>query len=329
MERCLPTTSPSEVLVLGSANMDRILRVPYMPAASETLRASAMSRSVGGKGLNQAVAAARLGASVRFCGAVGDDSDGQQLLRVAQAEGVACADVVIVERESSGAATVLIDESLENNRIITVEGANGSLPMAHAIRFVRTGAPGTMLVLQGEISPDIVDQVILEASTVGLRVILNLAPYRSIERSLLELVEVLVVNEAEGASLFGSPIGSVAEAKVAALSLAETAPTVVITLGSLGAVWAQGDNCEYVPAPTVPSVVDTAGAGDAFVGALAAALANSRPLFEATREGVLAGSYAVKSVGTVPSYPTSGELLSSALSSTQVPPRTSGGDDSE
>jgi ribokinase len=286
------------VVVLGSANVDLTLAVERIPSPGETVLATGHERHPGGKGLNQAVAAARAGAQTAFVAAVGADDGGELLLSTMTDTGL---DVALVRRvaEPTGTAVVTVDADGEN-AIVVASGANGSMirlaaDEAAAIERAR------VLVMQLETPLSIV----VEASRVGraaaTTVVLNAAPAQPLETAVLELVDALVVNEHEarlvaevGAAMGLGDVGRV---------LADRVPLVAITLGARGAQWFGVEGEGSVSAPQA-SVVDTTGAGDAFTGVLAAALAEGVSWPDAVWRGVVAGAIAVESAGAVPSLPT-------------------------
>jgi ribokinase len=298
----------AEVLVIGSANLDYIVQVSAPPAPGETVLAKNMIKHPGGKGANQAVAAAKMGAEVRFVGCVGDDNDGALLLRELRAEGVDTTAVEIVSHARTGLALVSVFDSGENS-ITVVPGANFSLHPGRVKRAIAGGdAKDGVVVLQGEVKSEIIDAAAQSAEAAGARVVLNLAPYRAVAKETLSLCDPLVVNQSEAAAMVGFQIPEAAAAQQALTILLATVRSAVITLGGAGACWADTSGSGHVPAPVVEAVMDTTGAGDAFVGALAAELSAGLSLRQATETGVRAGSFAVGRFGAQSSYPTRTEL---------------------
>jgi ribokinase len=296
------------IVVVGSANQDYLVRVPRRPGGGETTIAERLVKQPGGKGANQAVAAARLGGAVTFVGAVGRDDDGASILRSLQKDGVSIDDVGIVDREPTGLALILVDDNGENS-ITVVSGANDTVTAERAAAVVqRLGGLGAIVVLQGELPVDVVEETARAASAIGARVILNLAPYRAVSDDVLALADPVIVNETEAAQLSGGPVGSVEAALGAVEKLRSTTRSAVITLGSQGAVWAvfeAGDASsepQHVGAAETSDVVDTTGAGDAFVGALAFSLGTSDDLGRAVQLGARAGTFAIRGVGAQSSY---------------------------
>jgi ribokinase len=297
------------IIVVGSANQDYIVRVSVPPGPGETVIASSLLKQPGGKGANQAVAAARLGADVSFVGSVGDDDDGAQLIRALRSEGVDTANVEIISRGRTGLALVSVFDSGENS-ITVVPGTNFSLTSDRVRRTVgravaETGAE--IMVAQAEVLPEIVTTALTAAEEAGVRVVFNLAPFQPVADQLLAVCDPLVVNEAEASGLLGYDVhGVVAERATA--ELRSRTRSVVVTVGAAGAYWADQHSAGHVPVTGEVEVVDTTGAGDAFVGALAVELACGAALEEAVAVGVRAGTFAVTSPGAQSSYPTRADL---------------------
>jgi ribokinase len=304
------STTPPLIIVVGSANLDYIVRVPTPPGPGETVLARSLSKQPGGKGANQAIAATRLGGNVRFVGCVGDDADGALLLRELRSEGVDTTNVEIINRGRTGLALVAVHDSGENS-ITVVPGSNFALTaerVEYVVARLAAEAAGAVMVVQAELLGDIIETAVGTASAAGARTILNLAPYQPLSAETLAVCDPLVVNETEASALVGWDVTDAASARRAAEQLRSVARSVVITIGAQGAYWADADSSCHVPAPAVDTVVDTTGAGDAFVGALATVLARGVPLDRAVQVGVAAGTFAVQSLGAQSSYPTPTDL---------------------
>jgi len=298
------------IIVVGSANQDYIIRVALPPGPGETVLGKSLLKQPGGKGANQAVAAARLRGDVSFIASVGDDADGALLLRELRSEGVDTTNVEIINRGRTGLALVWVYDSGENS-ITVVPGSNFTITAERVERTVMrlTGdAGGAVMVVQGELLPEIITTALVAADRAGARGILNLAPYQPLPNEILALCDPLVVNEIEASALVGWDVRDAATAARAADQLKKVARSVVITIGAEGAYWADATSAGDIAAPIVTEVVDTTGAGDAFVGALASFLAKGESLSKAVEVGVLAGSFAVKSPGAQSSYPTLADL---------------------
>ncbi len=304
------TTGVAGIIVVGSANQDYIVGVAAPPGPGETVLATSLLMQPGGKGANQAVAAARLRGNVSFVGSVGDDADGARLIRELRSEGVDTTNVEIISRGRTGLALVSVYESGENS-ITVVPGTNFALTADRVRRSVArivddTGA--AILVAQAEVLPEIITATITAAAETGIRIVLNLAPYTPIDDTLLARCDPLVVNEAEASGLLGWEVRGADGAGRAVTELRERARSVVVTVGAEGACWSDADGSGHVPVRQVPTVRDTTGAGDAFVGALAVQLAGGASLEEAVVVGVRAGTFAVQSPGAQSSYPSPSDI---------------------
>lgn len=291
------------VFVVGSINRDFILKVEKRPAPGETVTDAELSLHDGGKGANQSAAAAKLGAEVAFLGRVGDDDLGEPLMVALREKGV---DVDLVQRVSgvsSGAAFITVTPDGEN-AITVAPGANRSLTPEDVDAAGDVIRASDVLVAQMEVPVEVVERAAEVAVAGETRMILNLAPPREVPPSLLENLDPLVVNEHEAAFLLGEKVAGVEGAHAAASKLLSLGPrSAVVTLGAAGAVFAAADDAGHLPAPQV-EVVDTTGAGDAFVGALAARLAAGDALENAVAYAVKAGAAAVRSEGAQGALPT-------------------------
>ena len=291
-----------DVVVLGSANLDLVYAVERIPSPGETVLASGQSRHPGGKGLNQAVAAARAGAGTGFVGALGDDDAGHGLLSTMVEAGI---DDALVRQAPGPTGTALIVVQADgNNTIVVAPGANGTVhELAEPER--RAVADATVAVTQLEIPLSVVAEAAAVAHGSATTFVLNAAPAQPLDEELLRLVDVLVVNEHEAGVLSGAdPTGPVAAAE----RLLDRAKAVVVTLGAEGAVvLTRSEAPRRLPAPTV-AVVDTTGAGDTFTGVLAAGLAAGAALHEAAVRAVAAASISTQRHGAVPSIPTAAQV---------------------
>lgn len=292
------------LLVVGSVNVDLILRVAEHPYPGETVLADAASHSPGGKGANQAVAAARLGCDVTFLGAVGDDANAKAGVQLLERAGVNL-DLLQHVPGPTGLAVITLDTHGENS-IVVLPGANSALKLDEL--STRAIATAPIVLIQGEVAPTVIAAV--AASTKG-RFILNLAPFLEVPLAVLTCADPLVVNEHEArlvaAQFTQTDADPPTPEETARLLLSKGIPSVVITLGACGALVADRTLLTLVPAP--PSqAVDTTGAGDAFCGALAAALAGGDSLEAAARWANRAASFSVQRLGAQPSYPRSEDL---------------------
>jgi ribokinase len=293
----------ARVTIVGSLNMDLIARVPRIPETGETIIGGDFHTAPGGKGANQAVAATRLGARVSMVGRVGCDAFAESLLNNLTAAGVDHSYVIQDPEAATGVALIAVDDAGQNS-IVVVSGANMRLSPADVDGAEATIASADALLLQLESPLGTVIRAAEVARAHGVKVILNPAPARSLPAALMSLVDVLIPNESETALLTGLPVGDQAQAEAAAATLRGMGVgTVILTLGERGALLAQARAIELVPAFEV-TPVDTTGAGDAFVGGFAVALAEGRSPAEAARWGNAAGAVATTRLGAQPSMPT-------------------------
>lgn len=309
-----PTSSDATapcIVVLGSLNMDLLLRVPRAPAAGETLLGHAIDYLAGGKGGNQAVSCARQGARVHMLGCVGDDAYGRTLCETLGLDGIDTAGVQIDVHESTGVALVMVDDSGQN-RIVVVPGANGSVQVDDAALAQQLHGAAFLLV-QFETPQRQVRRALEVAARVGCPVLLNPSPVAEMPADFWSQVDTLVVNEIEAQALGGLPVRGPAEAAAAAHALRARGPArVVVTLGAHGAVAADAQGCRHHPARRVEAM-DTTAAGDTFLGAFAVALAGGRPFDEAVQLGIRAAALCVARPGAQPSIPSRAEVLRTPL----------------
>jgi ribokinase len=290
------------VAVVGSLNMDLVIRVPVLPGPGETVSGGDLFRNPGGKGANQAVAAARLGRPVAMIGCVGEDEAGRDLLASLAADGVDSARVRVLDGVPSGTAFILVGEDGEN-QIVVSPGANARLTPNDVAAAEATLEAAAVTLLQLEVP---LETVAAAAGTATGRVVLNPAPVRPLPEELLAQVDVLVPNRVELAQLAGGPVPGTVEA---AARLAGRLPVraVVVTLGADGALVVEDGRANHVPAVPVRPV-DTTAAGDAFCGGLADALAGGATLQEAARRAARVAAAACLGHGAQASLPTPAEV---------------------
>ncbi|WP_434577643.1 ribokinase [Pseudomonas sp. Z5-35] len=298
---------PAKVVVIGSLNMDLVTRAPRLPRGGETLIGVSFSTIPGGKGANQAVAAARLGAHVSMVGCVGGDAYGEQLRGALLAEGIDCQAVRVVEG-SSGVALIVVDDNSQN-AIVIVAGANGALTAEVLDSVDEVLQRADVVICQLEVPDATVGHALKRARELGKIVILNPAPAsHTLPADWYACVDYLIPNESEAAVLSGLAVDSLETAEAAATQLiAAGARKVIVTLGAQGLMFANGSSFEHFLAPRVKAV-DTTAAGDTFVGGFAAALASGKNEIEAIRFGQVAAALSVTRAGAQPSIPSLQEV---------------------
>ena len=293
----------ADVFVVGSINQDFVLQVERRPEPGETVTNAQLSKGNGGKGANQAAAAALLGADVTILGRVGDDGFGEPLVEALADKGVDTSLIEAATDSSTGTAFITITPDGEN-AITVAPGANRSLTVEDVDDASDSIGDARVLVVQMEVPPEVVLRAVEVASQQGTRALVNLAPPTEVPRELLKKLDPLVVNEHEAAFLLGEKVEGLEGALSAAQELLALGPgSAVVTLGEDGAVFSDGESKEHLTSPEV-EVVDTTGAGDAFVGALAAKLAQKASLEDAVTYAVRAGAAAVTKEGAQGALPT-------------------------
>ena len=303
------------MLVVGSLNMDQVVHVPRIPLLDETLLSTSSLKLVpGGKGANQAVAMARLGASVAMAGRLGSDPFGEALLRSLRADNVNTDLIVVDQEESSGVALIYLTPA-GDNAIVVAAGANMCVGQdrAQLSAIFEAITQARVLLLQLEIPLETVSALIAAGHNAGTPVVLNLAPAQALPWETLKQVQVLAVNETEIALLTGRQVNEVEEARAAALALHKQGiASIAVTLGAQGAILVTASEHGearfiYQPAPAV-QVVDTTAAGDCFVGALTLALTEGQAPGDALRFAVYASTLKVTKFGAQPGLPTRQEV---------------------
>ena len=297
---------PPQITVLGSLNMDISVTVPQLPAPGATVLGDAARYTPGGKGANQAVAAARLGGRVRMIGAVGDDAFGRQLTDALRAEDVDATGVAVLGAAPTGLAMITVDAAGEN--IITVAGgANRQVTSA----MVPDGGYDA-LVISAEIPVQAIRAALSRRAPSGALCLLNLAPAPPGAAAIVaEGVDWLVVNESEAAAILDRPVSGLAEARDAAVALTKSgARNAVVTAGSHGAAVAGAGLDPATVEGFRVKAVDSVGAGDTFVGALAVTLAAGVPSLDAVRAAAAAAATAVTRSGAQAAMPRPGDIKS-------------------
>jgi len=291
------------VIVIGSSNVDLVVHVPHLPGPGETILGSDVARVAGGKGANQAVAAQRAGAAVAFIGCLGDDAFADLAVTELVGAGVQLTHVRRVPGAVTGLAFITVADGGENS-IVVAPGANAMVQATDVTAAQTTIGDARILVAQLEIPMSTVMYALTVARRAGVMTLLNPAPAQPLSDEQLTLVDVLVCNETEATTLTQTPVSDVASALTAAHQLQGRGPrSVIVTLGAQGAVVVESDTAQHQPAFTV-AVVDTTAAGDAFIGALAAQLAQGVALHDAVRFAGAAGALTVTQAGAQRSLPT-------------------------
>jgi ribokinase len=303
------------ILTVGSLNMDEVVHTPRLPALGETLLGAGSLKLVpGGKGANQAVAMARLGASVSMAGRVGNDPFGGQLLKALQADGVDTQLVAVDAEEASGVAFIFLVPD-GDNAIVVASGANMRVgedkqQMGYIYKAI---SQASALVLQLEIPLETVKNLIAAGHKTGVPVILNLAPAQAVPWDTLQQLTALILNETEASMLSGQRIDSLDDARIVAKVLSRRGiPIVIITLGAQGALLASSDpkgetQIVHQPAPKV-QVIDTTAGGDCFAGAFTVAYTEQQSLADALHFAVYASALKVTKFGAQSGLPTRKEV---------------------
>lgn len=295
------------VIVVGSVNIDLVVRVERLPAPGETVTGGRFARHQGGKGGNQAVAAARLGAPTSFVGAVGADDHGTAARAALAADGVDVDELRALPQEATGVALILVDASGENS-IAVAGGANAALEPRHVRESLERLAPGPgdVVLVGHEIPTTTATEALRAAKSAGATAIFNPAPAIGIGPDTLALSDLLTPNQGEAALLAAQDGDPEAVATVLLAAIA-AGGHVLLTLGSRGALLVGAEGVRSIPPPDVP-VVDTVGAGDTLNGALAAGLAAGLPMRDAVRRAVAAASLSITRAGAREGMPTAREL---------------------
>ena len=304
------------VIVVGSVNIDLVVSVHRMPLPGETVTGGRFARHHGGKGGNQAVAAARLGARTAFVGAVGGDSFGVEARAALAAEGIDLRGLATLEHETTGIAMIVVDAAGENS-IAVAGGSNAALTpdlVGQGLRTLRPG-PGDVVLVGHEIPTESTREALRLGRAAGALTILNPAPATDLDGTILALADVVTPNRGELAILTGGVAGAVAPVVplgliaplAATLLVGDSDRAVLVSLGSDGALLVEAGGTTVLD-PLAVAVVDTVGAGDTLNGALATGLAAGLELSVAARRAVAAASLAVTRAGAREGMPTSAEL---------------------
>lgn len=297
----------AEIVVIGSINMDIVTRTERFPEPGETIHANNTVFHPGGKGANQAVAAARLGADVAMVGAVGDDAFGRALRSELTSNDINISCVRCIADASTGIASITVDKA-GRNTILVSSGANTRFSLEDAVVDERIWDNCQLVLLQNEILDETTYSAVRQCKAMGIRVVYNPAPMRTLHADMLQYVDVLVVNEIEASALAGEQVTDVESAVTSGRTLMESGcGSVIVTLGGSGCVFINREKALYVPAIPV-DVVDTTAAGDTFIGAFAAASRSHATMEDVLSFATGAAALSVRRHGAQPSIPTLHEV---------------------
>ena len=292
----------SRICVVGSSNIDLISQVPRLPKLGETMMGNSFHMGYGGKGANQAVMAAKLGAKVSMVTKLGRDVFGEGTLRNYREQGLDTTHVLFDERLFSGVAPIFVDDNAKNF-IVIVPGANMGLSPADAHASREAILSAALLVCQLEIPTETTLEAFRIAKSGNVQTILNPAPAAPLPDELLRLTDICAPNETETELLTGLPVGTPEQAEAAARALLKRGPkTVILTLGERGVLVVDEDTVTHVPAVRV-NAVDPTGAGDAFIGSLAVFLGEGIPMRDAVLRANGVAALSVTKIGTQVSFP--------------------------
>jgi ribokinase len=295
------------ICVVGSANIDLTFRTPRLPRPGETLAGTAWQLGFGGKGANQAVTAARLGARVSMIAKIGCDAFGERTLQNFAEQGIDATHVTISHERSTGAASIVVDDEARN-AILVVPGANLALTPEDVRNAAGTIQSATILLCQLEVPVETTLEAFRVAKAAGVKSILNPAPASRLPDELLGLTDLCIPNETEIEQLTGHAVTSWEQAENAARSLMRRGPSaVIVTLGERGALFVDAQGATKLGAVPVRAV-DTSGAGDAFIGGVAVFLAEGVPIRDAITRANRVAALSVTRMGTQTSFPTRPEF---------------------
>ncbi len=301
-----------KILVVGSINMDMICTAPKLPNNGETVSGVSFRTAAGGKGANQAVQAARLGAEVSMVGRVGKDAFGAELVSLLRDEGIDVSHVSIDENASTGVADIQIEERADGaeNRILVIPGANGTMTASDVEFLSDKISEYDFVILQNEVPEEVNLAVARQAKAAGVPVMLNPAPSRSIPQELAECVDHISPNEHEAYDLTGiEPSDEEGRRRALEALISLGAGNAIITLGASGCVFSDGESLVYSAAVKTGKVVDPTAAGDSFIGAFCYATASGMAVEEALHFANVTASVTVCGMGAQPSLPTLDKVL--------------------
>jgi ribokinase len=299
---------PKKILVVGSSNTDMVIKTHNFPAPGETILGGRFLMNAGGKGANQAVAAARLGGVVTFVGKIGDDIFGKQAVQQLEDEGINVDFVAVDAENPSGVAMITVDRNAENS-IVVAPGSNGTLSPADFDKALTKLAESDFVLMQLEIPIPTVEYIAGKAAEIQKKVILNPAPAAQLSDKLLRNLYLITPNETEAELLTGIKVTDVQSALNAATQLhAKGVDVVIITMGAAGAFLLENGSSELIKAPKVDAV-DTTAAGDTFNGALTVALSEGKTIRESIAFANMAASISGTRIGAQSSVPYRKEII--------------------
>ena len=300
------------IVVIGSSNTDMVIKADHLPVRGETILGEHFFMNAGGKGANQAVAASRLGGKVVFITKTGNDIFGRQSAQLLNSEGIDTSYIVSDPKNPSGVALITVDRNGENC-IAVCSGANATLNIADLEKARSIIEHASIILMQLEIPLETVSYVASLAASGGAKLVLNPAPYQDLPEDLLKNIFIITPNRKEAEMLSGITVSDTDSAQSAALQIRKRgAKTVIITLGSQGALVLENNTFTTVPATKV-NAIDSTAAGDVFNGALAVSLAEGRPVVESTTFACHAAAISVTRMGARSSAPKKHEVLSALL----------------
>jgi ribokinase len=297
----------SKIIVIGSSNTDMIVKVPRIPAPGETILGGKFIKAAGGKGANQAVAAARSGGEVTFIANTGDDALGKEAIEGFKKEGINTDYIFVDQVTPSGVALIFVGDDGENS-IAVASGANGTLTPSNINQIEQVIAKGDILLTQLETPLETIEAAVKVAKSYGVKVILNPAPAQRLEDELLQQIDILTPNQSEAELLTGIKVQDESSAvKAGEILHSRGVETVILTLGANGAFVLTQKNRDMIPGFRVEAE-DTTAAGDTFNGALAVGLANGKTMKDAIMWAHAAAALTVTRMGAQPSIPSKEEI---------------------
>lgn len=297
-----------KIVVVGSTNMDMVVKTNHIPVPGETVLAGSFFMNPGGKGANQAVAVARLGGDISFISKVGNDIFGKQSSQLFDDEGINTANILSDEELPSGVALITVDQAGENS-IVVASGANANLFPADLTKALKVIESSDIVLMQLEIPMETIYLVAKYAALKNVMVILDPAPANELSAELLSMIDIITPNQTEAEMLSGIKVTSIESARKAAKAIyGKGVKNVVVTMGSLGAVICQEGKMQMIAAQKVEAI-DTTAAGDVFNGALAVALSEGKTIIDAVKFACMVAAVSVTKMGAQSSIPYRNEII--------------------